>query len=124
MQMFWNLMRLPPAPLLTGGTEEPDLPMLGITGGKGPFLDCLAELDPPIARLAGRGARAIVVAGMSQGGAAALAFGARRWGLAGIAANGDPGRLVRLFPRSRRASPRRGRWSPPAAATSAQLSTT
>ena len=66
-----------------------------------PFLDCLAELDPPIARLAGRGASAIVVAGMSQGGAAALAFGARRSGLAGIialAANGDPGRLVSLFP--------------------------
>jgi hypothetical protein len=66
-----------------------------------PLLDCLAELEEPIARLTGRGARAIVVAGMSVGGAAALAFGARRSGLAGIiglAANGSPERLVRLFP--------------------------
>src|SRR6516225_9039490 len=38
------------------------------------FLDCLAELEAPIARLTSRGARAIVVAGMSQGGIAALAF--------------------------------------------------
>lgn len=66
-----------------------------------PFLDCLAELDAPIAQLAGRGASAIVVAGMSQGGAAALAFGATRSGLTGIialGANGDSGRLIRLFP--------------------------
>ena len=39
-----------------------------------PLLDCLAELEEPIARLTGRGARAIVVAGMSVGGAAALAL--------------------------------------------------
>src|SRR6202043_1294325 len=66
-----------------------------------PLLDCLAELEEPIARLAGRGVHAIVVAGMSVGGAAALAFGARRSGLAGViglAANGSPERLVRLFP--------------------------
>jgi hypothetical protein len=66
-----------------------------------PLLECLAELEAPIARLTGRGARAIVVAGMSVGGAAALAFGARRAGLAGIiglAANGSPERLVQLFP--------------------------
>ena len=66
-----------------------------------PLLDCLAELEAPIGRLTGRGARAIVVAGMSVGGLAALAFGARRSGLAGIIAlapNGSPERLVRLFP--------------------------
>src|SRR5277367_3843085 len=66
-----------------------------------PFLECLAELDAPIARLTGRGARTIVVAGMSQGGLGALAFGARRSGLAGIIAltpNGAPERLVSLFP--------------------------
>jgi esterase/lipase len=66
-----------------------------------PFLECLSELDVPIARLIGRGARTIIVAGMSQGGAGALAFGARRSGLAGIIAlapNGAPERLVRLFP--------------------------
>src|SRR6266404_9955764 len=39
-----------------------------------PLLDCLAELEAPIARLLDRGPRAIVVAGMSAGGAAALAF--------------------------------------------------
>src|SRR5215472_12680301 len=33
-----------------------------------PFLEYLAELEAPIARLTSRGARAIVVAGMSQGG--------------------------------------------------------
>jgi hypothetical protein len=66
-----------------------------------PLLECLAELEAPIARLTRRGARAIVVAGMSVGGLAAITFGARRSGLAGIialAANGSPERLVRLFP--------------------------
>jgi pimeloyl-ACP methyl ester carboxylesterase len=66
-----------------------------------PFLDCLAELEAPIARLTGRGARAIVVAGMSQGGIAALVFGARRPGLAGIIAlapAGAPERQVTVFP--------------------------
>ena len=66
-----------------------------------PFLDCLAELEAPIARLTSRGARAIVVAGMSQGGIAALAFGARRPGLAGIIAlapAGAPERQVTVFP--------------------------
>jgi esterase/lipase len=65
------------------------------------LLDCLAELEAPIARLSSRGARGIVVAGMSVGGLGALAFGARRQGLAGIvalAANGSPERLVLLFP--------------------------
>ena len=62
-----------------------------------PFLDCLAELDLPIARLTATGARAIVIAGMSQGGIGALAFGARRSGLARIIAlapAGAPERMV------------------------------
>jgi hypothetical protein len=66
-----------------------------------PLLDCLSVLEAPIERLSGRGVHAIVVAGMSVGGLGALAFGARRQGLAGIialAANGSPERLVRLFP--------------------------
>jgi pimeloyl-ACP methyl ester carboxylesterase len=66
-----------------------------------PFLDCLAELEAPIAQLTSRGARTIVVAGMSQGGIAALAFGARRAGLAGIIAlapAGAPERQVIVFP--------------------------
>jgi hypothetical protein len=41
-----------------------------------PFLDCLAKLHVPIARLTGLVARAIVIAGVSQGGIGALAFGA------------------------------------------------
>jgi pimeloyl-ACP methyl ester carboxylesterase len=66
-----------------------------------PFLDCLAELEAPIARVTSRSARSIVVAGMSQGGIAALAFGARRPGLVGIIAlapAGAPERQVTVFP--------------------------
>lgn len=51
-----------------------------------PFPDCLAEIDAAIARLKGRGAAAIVVAGQSLGGVAALAYGARHDGLAGVVA--------------------------------------
>ena len=51
-----------------------------------PFLDCLTEIDSAIGRLKGRGAGTIVVAGMSQGGDAALAYGARQANLAGIIA--------------------------------------
>ena len=51
-----------------------------------PFLDCLTEIDSAIGRLRGRGAGRIVVAGMSQGGDAALAYGARRANLAGFIA--------------------------------------
>jgi pimeloyl-ACP methyl ester carboxylesterase len=51
-----------------------------------PFLDCLTEIDAAIGRLKGRGARRIVVAGMSQGGDAALVYGARHPELAGIVA--------------------------------------
>ena len=49
-----------------------------------PFLDCLTEIDSAIGRLKGRGAGRIVVAGMSQGGDAALAYGARQANLAGM----------------------------------------
>jgi esterase/lipase len=51
-----------------------------------PFLDCLTEIDGATRRLKSRGAGRIVVAGMSQGGDAAIAYGARRANLAGIAA--------------------------------------
>jgi len=51
-----------------------------------PFLDCLTEIDSAVSRLKSRGAVRIVVAGMSQGGDAALAYGARRANLAGIVA--------------------------------------
>jgi pimeloyl-ACP methyl ester carboxylesterase len=42
-----------------------------------PYLKCLGEIDAAIDRLKGRGATAIVVAGHSLGGNAALAYGAR-----------------------------------------------
>jgi esterase/lipase len=50
------------------------------------FTDCLTEVDAAVARLKDRGATRIVVAGMSQGGDAALVYGATRGGLAGIIA--------------------------------------
>jgi pimeloyl-ACP methyl ester carboxylesterase len=83
-----------------------------------PLLDCLSELEAPIEQLSGRGVRAIAVAGMSVGGLGAVAFGARRQGLVGIIALAATGRRSAWcvsFPRS----PRRRRWSPPAAATNA-----
>lgn len=48
------------------------------------YLDCLAEIDLAVARLRARGATAIVVAGQSIGGAAAIAYGARHAGLKGV----------------------------------------
>ena len=50
------------------------------------FTDCLTEIDAAVARLRGQGAAKVVVAGMSQGGDAALVYGATRSGLAGIIA--------------------------------------
>jgi pimeloyl-ACP methyl ester carboxylesterase len=51
-----------------------------------PFLDCLTEIDSAVGRLNGRGAGRIVIAGMSQGGDAALVYGASHSNLAGIIA--------------------------------------
>jgi esterase/lipase len=81
--------------------ERPEMCWSGRRRRDRPLLDCLAELEVPIANLTSHGARAIVVAGMSVGGLGALAFGARRDGLAGIiglAASGSPERLVHLLP--------------------------
>jgi pimeloyl-ACP methyl ester carboxylesterase len=50
------------------------------------LLDCLDEIEAPIARLRQRGARQIVVAGLSLGGLGALAYGARHDGLSGVIA--------------------------------------
>jgi pimeloyl-ACP methyl ester carboxylesterase len=49
------------------------------------LLACLAELDPLVAKLKAAGL-GVVVAGHSLGGSAAIAYGARHPGLAGIAA--------------------------------------
>jgi esterase/lipase len=50
------------------------------------LLDCLTEADAAAAGERARGAGRIVIAGMSQGGDAALVYGARRTDLAGIIA--------------------------------------
>ena len=49
-----------------------------------PYLDCLADADAAVARLRSGGVSAVVVAGQSLGGNAALAYGARRDGLLGV----------------------------------------
>jgi esterase/lipase len=51
-----------------------------------PYLDCLRDIDAAAGRLRAVGATSIVVAGMSLGGNAALAYGARRDGLLGVVA--------------------------------------
>jgi esterase/lipase len=62
------------------------------------FVDCLTEIDPAVEREKQKGATAIVVGGFAFGGSAAIAYGARHAGLAGIiglAADHEPERLVR-----------------------------
>jgi esterase/lipase len=51
-----------------------------------PFLVCLQDVDSAVGRLRSRGARKIVVSGVSMGGLAALVYGARHGDLAGIVA--------------------------------------
>jgi len=85
-----------------------------------PFLDCLTEIDSAIGRLKSRGAGRMVVAGMSQGGDAALVYGARHANLAGTSRSLQPRHRSGKSgcPTSRKALLRLARWSPPAAATS------
>jgi pimeloyl-ACP methyl ester carboxylesterase len=49
------------------------------------YADCLSEIDAAVAELRQRGAKSIVIAGHSLGGAAAIAYGAGHDGLAGVA---------------------------------------
>ena len=51
-----------------------------------PYPECLQEIDRAIERLRSRGATGFVVIGMSLGGNAVLAYGARHQGLKGIVA--------------------------------------
>ncbi|MGE5538573.1 MAG: hypothetical protein ACM30I_08130 [Gemmatimonas sp.] len=58
-----------------------------------PFAECLAEIDTAIANLKAKGATAFIVAGLSQGGLAAIAYGARHSDILGViayAAADDP----------------------------------
>ena len=59
----------------------------------GDFDESMAEIDQAVARLKALGARRIVVGGQSMGANAALGYGARRSGIAGIAAIA-PGHVV------------------------------
>jgi dienelactone hydrolase len=62
------------------------------------YLECLSEIDPAVARLKAKGATAIVIAGFSIAGSAAIAYGARHDGLAGViglAPAHEPERLAR-----------------------------
>jgi len=59
--------------------------------------DCLREIDTAVAALRAAGARRIVVAGMSQGGNAAISYGAQHPELAGVIAMapaGQPRQMV------------------------------
>lgn len=66
----------------------PEMCWSGRRGFDKPYEDCLTEIDAAIADLKARGASAIVVAGLSLGGNAALAYGATHAGLKGVIAYG------------------------------------
>lgn len=66
----------------------PEMCWSGRRGFDKTYEDCLSEIDAAVADLKARGATAIVVAGLSLGGNAALAYGATRPGLMGVIAYG------------------------------------
>jgi pimeloyl-ACP methyl ester carboxylesterase len=64
-----------------------------------PFAECLTEIDSALADLKKKGATAFIVAGLSQGGLAAIAYGARHSDILGViayAAADDPVGKARL----------------------------
>ncbi len=66
--------------------STPDMPWSKRRGLDKSYEDSMAEIDQAIAELQKQGASRIVVAGQSMGANAALGYGARRSGLAGIVA--------------------------------------
>jgi dienelactone hydrolase len=66
----------------------PEMCWSGRRGFDKPYEECLTEIDAAVADLKTHGASAIVVAGLSLGGNAALAYGATRPGLMGVIAYG------------------------------------
>lgn len=66
--------------------ETPDMPWSRTRYYAKNYEDSLAEIDAAVQNLKGRGAGTIVVGGHSMGANAALGYGARREGLAGIIA--------------------------------------
>jgi pimeloyl-ACP methyl ester carboxylesterase len=78
-------------------TQAPTMCWSGSRMYDAPWPDCLREIDTAVAALRAAGARRIVVAGMSQGGNAAISYGAQHPELAGVVAMapaGQPRQLV------------------------------
>ncbi|HZL60082.1 MAG TPA: alpha/beta hydrolase [Stellaceae bacterium] len=74
---------------LTGAGYLVELPEMCWSGRRiydKPYPACLAEIDDAVARLKARGAVAIVIAGHSLGGSAALGYAARRDGIRAVVA--------------------------------------
>jgi pimeloyl-ACP methyl ester carboxylesterase len=66
--------------------EQPEMCWSGARIYDEAYPDCFKDIDAAVARLKARGAGAVVVAGMSLGGNAAIGYGASHTGLAGIIA--------------------------------------
>ena len=67
----------------------PDMPWSRTRGFDKTYVESMAEIDKAVAKLRDKGATKIVVGGHSIGANAALGYGARREGLAGILACKD-----------------------------------
>jgi predicted alpha/beta-hydrolase family hydrolase len=67
-------------------TETPEMPWSRQRIYDAPFSQSLSEIDSAVARLREKGATKVVVAGMSMGGPAVIAFGATRQGVDGLLA--------------------------------------
>ena len=82
-----NLQNLADALAAAGyAVERPEMCWSGRRIYDLPYLECLRDIDTAAERLRAAGAASLVVAGMSLGGNAALAYGARRDGLLGVIA--------------------------------------
>lgn len=66
--------------------ETPEMPWSAARGYDADYEQAMAEIDAAVARLKARGASAIVVAGHSLGGNAAIGYGARHPGLKAVVA--------------------------------------
>jgi len=66
--------------------EAPEMPWSASRNYDADYEQAMVEIDGAVARLKARGAKAVVIAGHSLGGNAAVGYGARRPGLKGIIA--------------------------------------
>lgn len=67
-------------------TESPEMPWSRRRIYDAPFMQSLVEIDTAVTRLREKGATKVVVAGLSMGGPAVIAFGATRSGVDGLLA--------------------------------------